>query len=180
MVGLGLGLGSLIGGALGLASTIYGSVQSNKAMQGVKADTENRLAENEAWYNRRYNEDATQRADAQRILQITQENIKNRNKQAAGRAAVMGGTDEGVAAAKAANNEALASAAAEIAAAGDKRKDAIEREYKGTKDALRDNLNAMEVNRANNIASAAASSAGVFGNLGSSIDYLRDLNEEEE
>ena len=91
--------------------------------------------ENQDWYNRSYNEDATQRADAQRMLQRTEEIIKNRNRQAAGTQAVMGGTEESVAAAKAANSQALADATSQIAASADARKDAIEQQYLQRKDA---------------------------------------------
>ena len=91
--------------------------------------------DNQDWYDRRYNEDATQRADAQRLLQMTEESIKNRNRQAAGTQAVMGGTEESVAAAKAANSQALADATSQIAASADARKDAIEQQYLQRKNA---------------------------------------------
>ena len=65
-------------------------------------------AENETWYNRRYNEDATERADAQRILELTRENIRQRNQAAAGATVMGGATEEAVAAVRAANNEAEA------------------------------------------------------------------------
>lgn len=99
--------GSIAGGALGAVGSIFGGISASKAMKKVKRNIEAQKKANEDWYNRRYNEDATQRADAQRILTMTEESIKNRNKQAAATAAVMGGTEESVAAAKAANSEAL-------------------------------------------------------------------------
>lgn len=93
-------LGSAIGGALGIGGSIFGGISASKAMKRIKKNLEGQKQENESWYNRRYNEDATQRADAQRILTLTNENIRNRNRQAAGTQAIMGGTEESVAAAK--------------------------------------------------------------------------------
>lgn len=96
-------IGSIAGGALGAAGSIFGGIKASKAMRRAKKNIEAQKQANQNWYDRRYNEDATQRADAQRILAKTEESIRNRNKQAAGAQAVMGGTDESTAAAKAAN-----------------------------------------------------------------------------
>lgn len=125
---------------------------SGKAMRKVKKNINNQLRENQNWYDRRYNEDATQRADAQRILSITNENIRARNQQAAGNAAVMGGTEESVAAAKSANSSAMADAVSQIAVNAENRKDQIESEYLQTKNGLLDKLNNLEESKAKNIA----------------------------
>ena len=95
----------LIGAAIGAAGSIFGGISASKAMRKMKANVEAQKKANQDWFDRRYNEDATQRADAQRILTMTEESIKNRNKVAAGAQAVMGGTEESVAATKAAVEE---------------------------------------------------------------------------
>lgn len=122
---------------------------------------------NQNWYDRRYNEDATQRADAQRILAQTEESIKNRNRQAAGVQAVMGGTDESTAAAKAANAQALADATSQIAAGADNRKDQIEQTYQQRDSQINGALNNMEINKAQAISQAvqgvAKAGAGIAG-----------------
>lgn len=100
----------LIGAAVGAAGSIFGGIAASKAIKKQKRMIQSQLKENQDWYDRRYNEDATQKADAQALLTQTEESIKNRNRAAAGAQAVMGGTDESVAAAKAANNKALAGA----------------------------------------------------------------------
>ena len=64
-------LGSAIGGTLGIGASIYGGISASKSMKKIKKNIENQMRENQDWYDRRYNEDATQRADAQRILSIT-------------------------------------------------------------------------------------------------------------
>lgn len=147
-------IGSLIGAAVGIGTSIYGGIKSAAANRRRKADIEAQRAENKAWYDRRYNEDATQRADAQRVLTRTRDIIKERNKAAAGTRAVMGGTEESVAATKAANAEALANAASAIAANGDARKDRIEEQYQANDRELRSKLQGIDADQANNIGSA--------------------------
>ncbi|WP_290388197.1 hypothetical protein [uncultured Duncaniella sp.] len=160
-------IGSLIGAGLSAVGSIFGGISASKAMKKVKNNLESQKRENQDWYDRRYNEDATQRADAQRILSKTEESIRNRNRQAAGSAAVMGGTEESVAAAKAANNAALADATATIAANADARKDQIEAQYQQKKAQVDDALNNLEMNKAQAISSAvqgvAQAGAGIAG-----------------
>ncbi len=155
----------LIGTAIGAVGSIFGGISASKAMKKMKANVEAQKKANQDWYDRRYNEDATQRADAQRILTLTQENIKNRNKAAAGAQAVMGGTDESTAAAKEANNKALADATATIAVNGEQRKDAIEGQYRERDAALNEQLNQIEKGKAEAIGQAVqgvTSAAGSF------------------
>ena len=147
-------IGSLVGAGLSAVGSIFGGISASKAMKEVRNNLQARKQENRDWYNRRYNEDATQRADAQRILTKTEESIRNRNRQAAGAQAVTGGTEESVAAAKAANNGALAEAASQIAVSADARKDHIEQTYRQRDAQIDDALNAMEVNKAKAVASA--------------------------
>lgn len=160
-------LGSAIGGSLGIGASIFGGISASKAMKKVKRNLENQMEENQNWYDRRYNEDATQRADAQRILTITNDNIKQRNQQAAGAQAVMGGTEESVAATKAANNQALADATSQIAVNGERRKDQIESQYMQTKAELNDKLNNLEQARAQNTAQAVQGVAQAGSNMAS-------------
>lgn len=144
----------LIESAISAAGNIFGGIKASKAMKKAKRNVEAQRQKNQDWYDRRYNEDATQRADAQRILTQTEESIKQRNKAAAGSAAVMGGTDESVAAAKEANNKALADATSQIAADAEARKDNIEATYMQNDNAFVEQLNAIEQGKANAISGA--------------------------
>ena len=144
----------LIGSALGAVGSIFGGITASKAMKNAINSVKEEQRENQDWYDRRYNEDATQRADAQRILTMTEESIKNRNRQAAGTQAVMGGTDESTAAAKAANNQALADATAQIAVNGEQRKEQIEQQYLQRDAELNQQMREYEVGKAQAISSA--------------------------
>ena len=160
-------IGSLVGAGLSAVGSIFGGISASKAMKKVKKNLQQQKRANQDWYDRRYNEDATQRADAQRILTKTEESIRNRNRQAAGAQAVMGGTEESVAAAKAANNQALADATSQIAVNAEARKDQIEQTYQQRDAQINDALNNLEIKKSEAISSAVQgvtqAGAGIAG-----------------
>lgn len=162
-------IGTLIGGALKIGGSIYGGIKSAQAAKKVQQNIEKQRQENENWYNRRYNEDATQRADAQRMITMVKDDIKQRNRAAAGTAAVMGGTTESVAAAKEANNKALADVTSQIVAQGEARKDAIEGQYQARNDAFNEQLNNVEMNRAKGISDAIGGIGDAAGNIADAL-----------
>lgn len=157
--------GSAIGGALGIGGAIFGGISASKAMKRAKKMVEEQKKENQDWYDRRYNEDSTQRADAQRILTQTNEAIRRRNQAAAGSAAVMGGTEESVAATKAANAQAIADATSQIAVNGERRKDQIESQYLQTKSDLNQQLQNLEIGKANAVSQAVQGVASAGANM---------------
>lgn len=164
-------IGGIVGGAMNIGASIFGGFKNAKAFKEMQANVKQQQKENQDWYDRRYNEDATQRADAQRLLTMTEESIKNRNKQAAGAAAVMGGTEESVAAAKAANNQALSDTMGQINAQADARKDSIERQYQTRSADLNNQLNNLTQQKAQATAQAVKGVADAAGNIASSLPF---------
>lgn len=160
-------LGSIIGAGLSAVGGIVGGISARKSMKKVQNSINERKRDNEDWYNRRYNEDPTQRASAQRMITQVNESIKKRNQQAAGTQAVMGGTDESLAAAKEANNQALADTMSQIAAQGDARKDAIEQQYMAQKDSLAQQQEQLYMQKAQNTASAIQGVTGAASSIAS-------------
>jgi hypothetical protein len=156
---------SIVAAAIAAAGAIAGGVMSARAADKANASLQHRLDENEDWYNRRYNEDPTQRASAQQMITRTEEAIRKRNRSLAGRAAVMGSTNEAVAAEKEANADMMAKTVSQIAAAGDARKDAIERQYQATKAQLTGQQEEIERQKAATIGQATAGVASAAGNL---------------
>lgn len=156
---------------MSVGASIFGGIKNAKAMKEVQANLEQQKKDNQNWYDRRYNEDSTQRADAQRLLTMTEESIKNRNKQAAGAAAVMGGTEESVAAAKAANNQALTETMSQISAQADARKDAIEQQFQQNNTALQNQMNEMTMKKAANTAQAVQGVASAAGNIAGALPF---------
>jgi len=77
----------------------------------------------------------------------------------------MGGTEESVAAAKAANNGALADTMSQIAVNAEQRKDAIEGQYLERKAGINNQLNDMEMKKAQNISQAVQGVASAAGDI---------------
>ena len=148
--------------------------EAKKNEKRMRAAFAKRRQDNQNWYDKNYNEDPTQRADAQRILQITENNIRKRNRAAAGRAAMMGGGDEQTAKEQEGNNELYANAVGQIVAQNEQRKQAIDAQYRDRKDALED----AELGIADNASRLRqqAISQGIQGiiGVGSSIAGLFD------
>lgn len=160
-------LGSIIGAGMKVAGAVAGGISASKAARQANKILSQQKKDNEDWYNRRYNEDPTQRASAQRMITQVNESIKNRNQQAAGTQAVMGGTDESLAATKEANNLALADTMSQIAASGDARKDAIEQQYMANKDAITQQQLGVIQNKAQGIAGAVQGTSDAGGGIAS-------------
>lgn len=167
-------IGSLIGAGIGAAASIFGNIKASQAINKAKQGIEVQKAQNEAWYNRRYNEDATQRADVQRLLNKTEESIRQRNNQAAANAAVMGATEESVAASKAANAQALADTMSQVAANAEAQKSNIEATFQARNDGYNSQLNNMEVQKAGNIMAAAGAVGQAAIGAGSAVDDYRN------
>lgn len=173
-------IGSLIGAGLGAAASIYGGIRARQAAQKANRMLDQQKADNQAWYDRRYNEDATQRADAQRMLTMTMDRMRRRNQAAAGTAAVMGSSNEAVAAEKAANAQALADTASQIAAAGAARKDQVENQYLAQKNALTQQQIGVQNQQAQNIAQATQGASQALMGAGASVDALLDADKDRE
>ena len=163
-------IGALIGAGLGLASSIAGGIANRKARRKQEQMIAQQQRENQAWYDRTYNADPTKRADTVRLLTQMQEQIKNRNKAAKGRQAVMGGTDDSTTAVKEANNKTLADTTSQIVAANDARKDSIEQQYMNRKNQLQNQQMGMGAEKAADTANAVAGVAGTASNIAATID----------
>ena len=163
-------IGALIGAGLGLASSIAGGIANRKARRKQEQMLAQQQRENQAWYDRRYNEDPTKRADTVRLLTQMQEQIKNRNRAAKGRQAVMGGTEDSTTAVKEANNKNLADTTSQIVAANEARKDAIEQQYQQNKRSIQGQQMQMEAEKSADTANVVAGVAGTAANIAATLD----------
>ena len=151
-------IGSIIGGIMGAKS-------ASKQRKMLEAEKQ----KNDAWYNRRYNEVGTERADAQAALTAMRDAQRERSAAARGAAAVMGGSAESAAAEKEAQNKAMASTIATINAANEARKDAIENQYMNRDASISAQQLQAEQNKANAIAQAGA---GLDATINSALGAL--------
>ena len=163
-------IGALIGAGLSVASSIAGGIANRKARSKQEQMIAQQQRENQAWYDRTYNADPTKRADTVRLLTQMQEQIKNRNKAAKGRQAVMGGTEDSTTAVKEANNKTLADTTSQIVAANDARKDNIEQQYMNKKNQLQNQQMSIDAEKAADTANAVAGVAGTAANIAASLD----------
>lgn len=163
-------IGALIGAGLGLASSIAGGIANRKARRKQEQMLAQQQRENQAWYDRRYNEDPTKRADTVRLLTQMQEQIKNRNRAAKGRQAVMGGTEDSTTAVKEANNKTLADTTSQIVAANEARKDAIKQQYQQNKRSIQGQQMQMEAEKSADTANVVAGVAGTAANIAATLD----------
>ena len=160
-------IGTVLSAAAGVVSSIAGSVAAAKQRKQQQAQLDRQKAENEAWYTRKMHEDATQRADAQRVLSLLSERVRENNQQAQGRQAVVGGTDESLATTQQANAKAMADATSQIAAKAEDRKDLAEASYLKQKDALDAAQNNVYEQKAQNITNATSQALGAAAKLAS-------------
>lgn len=126
-------IGAGISAASSIGNAIFGGISANKQQREQLRAIREQQRENRNWYNRRYNEDATQRADVQRMLSRTNEAIKSRNRAAAGKRAVVGGTDASLASTQQANAAAVGDALSQVSAQAEARKANIDQQYRERK-----------------------------------------------
>lgn len=127
--------GALIGAVTSIAGGVASALGSNRAAKIREEELKKREERQAATYARRVNQDYTQRADAQRMLALTRDALKQRAEAAAGRQAVMGTTDSGLAAEREMAENVMADTASQIAAAGEAKKDEAEKIYEQQQDA---------------------------------------------
>lgn len=162
-------LGAIIGGVMSAGGAIAGAIGSARAARKSNKMIADQKAKNQAWYDRRYNEDYTQRADAQAVLENTRRLLSERDKRASASNVVMGGTDEAVAMSKQASNEALAQTMAGINAQADQYKQNIEGQYLANDGAMTQQQIAVQQQKARDIAQAGSGMASAGGSILSSL-----------
>ena len=152
-----------------IAGAIGGIFGGAAAARRKKKIIDKQEKENQQWYDRRYNEDSTQRADAVAALERQKQAMAERSQNAAGTAAVMGASNESVAAEKAAQTEALAQTTSNIALAGEARKDAIEGQYMQKKDSIAQQRLGVEQAQSDNLSAALGQMGEAASNIATGL-----------
>lgn len=152
-----------------LAGMGISSAQQKEAANAREKYLARRRAEEQNWYDRNYYADPTQRADAQRAITMISEELKNRNRATAGRAAMGGATEEAVAQEKALGNQALADVVSSIAADNSKRKDAIDAQHHQNVNNIEDAEFNMEQQEAARKAQNLQTAVSAAGNVAAAI-----------
>ena len=140
-------IASLVSLGVGLAGNVIGRIGAARKARKAAQELARQRRKNQSIYDREQYADATQRADAQRLLTQTNEAIRKRNRAAEGTRAVMGGTEESVARTKEANNNLYADTVSRINAQGETRKDTARRQYIANDNAFSNQQRAADMQR---------------------------------
>lgn len=168
-------IGAIIGAAGSVASSLIGGAQAKRAAENANKELADQRKKNEDWYRRRYNEDYTQSAEAQAAMTRARELAREQMQAARGTAAVMGGTEAGIAAAQGAANDMLADTMSGIAQNATARKDAVESQYLQTENALsQQQQNVYNQQSANSTAAANAGMQAGMSLLGADAQSYMD------
>ena len=151
-------LGLALAGA-SLASSIFGGIKSSKKQKEAERRLENEKLENEAWYNRRYNQSFADTASGQNYIRMAKDAAREAWQREAGAAAVGGGTDADVAAAKEAGVKMIGDTVAQMAATDTARKDNVDATYRAEKSRLNQQQIALDQQHAANNSQAASSAS---------------------
>ena len=169
-------IGTALAAAGSLASAIYGAVASAKQNKERDRLINEQREDNRAWWNIRYNQDYTQRADSQAALNRQRELLQEYAKNTEATNAVAGGTDEAVAVQKAAANKSLAETTSNIAQNAEKYKANVEASGRAQDAALNQQQANIKAQQAQATAQAAAQAVNAGINLAGGLAMNGSLN----
>ena len=156
--------------AASLASSIYGGVKSAQKANAAEGRQRAAEANENAWYNRRYNEDYVDTAAGQNLVRRAKDYAREQWKKAAGAQAVTGGTEAASAAAKEAGNRMVGDTIANIASTDQARKSHVDDLHRQAQKEFTQMDMQRDLQRAANITQAAQgasnammSAAGALG-----------------
>ena len=161
---MGFLLGAL-GLGLGAAGSAANFISQAKEARKRRRALDERERENNAWYNRKYNEVGTESATAQRALTAMREAQRSRMNRASGAAAVSGASSESVAAEKAAANKTIGDTVSAITAQDDARKERVENEHRMEKRAIENARDNISLQTQQNTAAATSQALNTAGNI---------------
>lgn len=117
------------GAAASLATSIFGGAQARKARKKAKREQEQRERSEQAWFDKRYNQDYMDTAAGQNLLRKANEFADKQWKKAEGAKAVGGATDAATAQAKESANKMMGDTVANISAQDTSRKDRVDEQH---------------------------------------------------
>lgn len=139
----------------------------SQTMQRRKAEALRKRQEQEeqSEFNRRYYEDATQRADALRLMELTRQRVADRNKSIDGQVAVAGVSAEDAAKAREANNKAISETMSAINAQASGNKDRLLDNHQVFRNQMADMAVQDRLMRMQNTANALTNAFNVAGSI---------------
>ena len=151
--------------ALSTLGTIYGAYQSAKAGREATDILKNQHRQAKQWYNNQYNSDYIGSTDTQAALTKQRDLLTEAYRQARGRNAVAGGSDDALLALKNSANQSVADATSSIAAGASSYKDSIKAAELAEAQAYATNMANIKAKQS----AAIAQAAGQVGQTGANI-----------
>ena len=158
-------ISSIIGAGTAAIGAGLSALGGARAARAKRRELAKRESENNAWYDQRYNELGTERADAQAALSAMRAAQAQRMQAARGAGAVMGASAGSVAAEKNAANMAMGQTIGQINAGAEAYKQGIENTYMQNKNDISNQRIRAHEAQAQNMAAAG----GQLSSLGAGI-----------
>ena len=165
-------IATAIGAGAGLLSSFIGGSQASKAAKEAERRQRQQEAKENAWYNRRYNEDYVDTSAGQNLVRRAKDFAKEQWKKASGAQAVAGGTAAATQMAKDAGNKMVGDTIANIAATDQARKAQVDNMHRQAEAQFAQMDMNREMQRAQNITNAAQQASNAMIAAGSAVDQM--------
>ena len=166
---------SAISAAGALASSLFGGAKASAAANAAERRQRKQEARDDAWYNKRYNEDYVDTAAGQNLVRRAKDYAKEQWRKAAGAQAVSGGTASAAQMAKDAGNKMVGDTIANIAATDQARKSNADVMHQRAQQQYAQMDMNREMQRAQNITTAAQNASNAIMQAGSALDGATSL-----
>lgn len=163
-------IASAIGAGAGLLSSLIGGSSASSAAKSAERRQRELESKQDAYYNRRYNEDYLDTAAGQNLVRRAKQMYDKGIKRAVGSKAVAGGTDAAVQQAKDSANQAMGDTMANIAALDTQRKAQADAQNMAAQTQFAQMDMNRELQRAQNITNAAQQASNAMMAAGSAVD----------
>ena len=163
-------IATAIGAGVGLASSLFGGISASKAAREAERRQRAQEAKEDAWYNRRYNEDYVDTAAGQNLVRRAKDYAKEQWRKAAGAQAVAGGTDAATQMAKDAGNKMVGDTIANIAATDQGRKAQVDNMHRQAEAQFAQMDMNREMQRAQNITNAAQNASNAIMSAAGAVE----------
>lgn len=163
-------IATAIGAGVGVLSSILGGASASRAAKAAERRQRAMEAKEQAWYNRRYNEDASDTAVGQNLIRRAKDYAKEQWKKAAGAQAVAGGTDAATQMAKDAGNKMVGDTIANIAATDQERKANVDNIHMQNQQNFAQMDMQREMNRSQAITDAASQASNAIMQAASAFE----------
>ena len=163
-------IATAIGAGVGVLSSILGGASASRAAKAAERRQRAMEAKEQAWYNRRYNEDYSDTAAGQNLIRRAKDYAKEQWKKAAGAQAVAGGTDAATQMAKDSGNKMVGDTIANIAATDQARKANVDNIHMQNQQNFAQMDMQREMNRSQAITDAASQASNAIMQAASAFE----------